>query len=114
MLEICLALSMHVSLAGDWNETHPCVKYTNSNITIGAYLNSEGEVSTYSSFTFDRDGWFAEIGLTSGYSGFDLAPFVRAGYQFSEQAKFFVAPAATVKGDVGLVIGFEVSNTLEF
>ena len=110
MLEFCLALSMHF-LEGDWNETHPCVRYTDNGWTAGAYLNSEDAISKYVSYTFG-DEWFAEVGLVTGYSGWEVVPMLRAGYNFNDNVSAFIAPAATIQGEYGVVVGFEISRSL--
>ena len=100
---------MHIGLSGDWNEHHPCIRYTDNNWTVGAYLNSEDTVSGYASYTFESEGWFAGMGAVTGYSGFEVAPMLRAGYNF-DGYRVFAAPAATVKGNFGIVLGIEVSQ----
>ena len=109
MLEICFALSMHVGLAEEWNEKHPCIRYVYEEFTIGAYYNSEKNISPYVSYTWDWDGPFAELGIVGGYTGAPIAPYGRLGYKFGDFA-LFVAPAyeTTRSGSrVGAVLGVE-------
>ena len=112
MFEICLAFSTHIALAGDWNERHPCIRYTNNSWTVGAFLNSENTISGYGSYTFETDGWFLEAGIVTGYSGFEIAPMIRTGYEFNDNIRIFAAPAATVKSDYGIILGVELSQGL--
>ena len=84
MLEICLALTTHLFLGGDWNEKHPCVRFTVNDFSIGRFLNSEDTYSNYASYTFHDWPWFLEVGVADGYSYFPVTPMLRGGYEFSD------------------------------
>lgn len=105
MLSACIALSFHL-IPGDWNEVHPCVRYEHGNMAATAYLNSEGDLSLAASHVWRWPGYFFEAGLVSGYEAFPVVPFARAGVE-KGPTRYFVAPALTTDGDVGLVLGVE-------
>jgi|TARA_R110000787_G_scaffold1096_2_gene3994 hypothetical protein len=97
VLELYLAVSIHVGLANDYNSFHPHARYTSDDYISGVYRNSEDNVSIY--LGKEYNGF--EYGLVTGYSEADLAPFVRYKYK-----NFFIAPAYE-KHTSGLVFGFE-------
>ena len=110
MLEFCIALSMHFGIGAGWNEVHPCVRVTEANWTVGAYLNSENRVSHYVSYTFENVFWVVdlEMGAATGYSGAPVVPYGRALLAISDKTRLFVAPAYRVgKRKIGLVAGIE-------
>ena len=47
MLDLIIALSLHVGLKEDYNEVHPHIRYTHDDIITGVYYNSEKEISAY-------------------------------------------------------------------
>jgi hypothetical protein len=104
-LAACVAFSLHI-LPGDWNAVHPCIRLEHDGWIAGAYLNSEGRVSFSAGREWTSGPWWAEAGLATGYEGAPLVPVIRGGYDFGP-ARAFVAPAMTVKQDVGLVLGVE-------
>lgn len=104
---------MHLGIGDGWDERHPCARYVADDFTIGAYLNSENATSFYLSHTFEYDEWFAEIGAVTGYSGADVVPMIRVGYDIADNAMVFVAPAYA-DGKVGLVLGVEISTGIKF
>lgn len=106
---LCLALSAHVSLPGEWNTVHPCVRVQQDAVFAGAYLNSEDRVSLYGGFELRGEKLFAELGAVTGYSGADVLPFLRAGVILNERTRLFVAPAYAY-GEVGAVFGVEIST----
>lgn len=107
-LSLYLAVSTHLSLPGNWNEVHPCVRYQQDAFIAGAFLNSEDRVSAYAGIELRRGAWFAEIGAVTGYSGADVLPFLRAGVELKNGARVFAAPAYA-NGEVGAVLGLEFS-----
>ena len=109
MFEFCFAISMHFAIGDGWNERHPCARYVADDFTIGAYLNSEDSLSVYISHIFVRDSWFLETGLVTGYSGADILPMVRAGYEITDNVLIFASPAYA-DGKTGLVVGVEWST----
>jgi len=105
-LSFCLALSTHISLPGNWNEVHPCIRYQDKAFIAGAFLNSEDRISAYAGIELRRGRTFAEIGAVTGYSGADVLPFLRAGIVLDRGARIFVAPAYA-NDDTGGVLGVE-------
>lgn len=106
MLEIILAFSTHF-LPGEWNEIHPGIRYEQNHFVGALFLNSEDNPSVAVGLIGRRGNLFGEIGLATGYSAAPVVPFARVGLEF-DRARFFVAPAATVDGDIGLVVGVEI------
>ena len=107
-----LALSMHVGLAGDYNEVHPYVEYSSNNVHVGAYYNSESNVSPYLHYRLENDsGYFLDLGVVGGYNSADVLPLVRAGKHFTGvPASLFIAPAyeQTSNGsNIGAVVGIQ-------
>lgn len=104
-----IAISLHLGLAGDYNEVHPYVKYKyDNNVIVGAYYNSEEEVSGYVGYELDMTKKFSvELGIVSGYSSQDILPMARVKYD----DKIFIAPAIEYNSDdtdtVGVVIGIQ-------
>ena len=89
-----LAVSLHLGYLEDLNSVHPGVRCEEAPWAAGTYYNSEERISVFGSYTLDSDPWFAEFGVLTGYSNFELpvVPFVRFGYQY-ENVKLFIAPA---------------------
>ena len=112
---IGLALSAHLSLSGEYNEIHPNVGvYLNDaqTLAIGAYYNSEFEVSTYVSYTYDiLDNGFVEGGLVTGYSDMPVKPLVKVHYRNYFVAPVFETITNNVKNtkdlDPGVIVGLE-------
>lgn len=105
-LSLCFALSAHLSLPGDWNEVHPCLRYENEAFIAGAFLNSEDWISAYAGLELQRGPVFAEIGVVTGYSGADVLPFLRVGVDLDNGVRVFAAPAYA-NGETGAVLGVE-------
>lgn len=108
MIELCFAISMHIGLDDGWNDKHPCARYVADDFTIGAYLNSEFAMSVYVSHTFEYEQWFAEVGAVTGYSGADVVPMLRVGYEISDRVSLFASPAYA-GGKIGMVIGIDLT-----
>lgn len=108
MLEFCFAISMHFALGDGWNNKHPCARYVADDFTVGAYLNSEDTLSWYISHTLEYEQWFAEVGAVTGYSGADVLPMIRVGYEISDNVSLFASPAYA-DGKIGSVVGIEVT-----
>lgn len=104
-LSLCLAVTAHLALPGDWNGIHPCIRYEKRHVAVGAYLNSERTVSAYAALVGHQGPLFGEIGLVTGYSDYDVLPFVRAGIE-KGRFKYFIAPGF-VGEKVGVVLGIE-------
>lgn len=105
-IALCLALSTHISLPGEWNEVHPCLRLRQDVFIAGVFLNSENTVSTYAGVELIYKKTFLELGVVTGYSDADVLPFIRAGIMLDENLKLFVAPAYT-EDNVGAVLGVE-------
>lgn len=107
-LSLGLALSRHL-LPGDWNETHPYVRYEHpSGWGGGMFRNSEGDLSLTLGRVFRHPkGWYAEVGGATGYEAAPVVPFVRGGYE-NNGKRVFLAPAATKNGNLGALFGLEV------
>ena len=108
MLSLCLALTTHIAIGGGWNEVHPCIRYEQDSWTVGAFLNSEDDISAYASHTWQDGPWFVEAGVASGYSLLPVTPMLRLGYELSDHISLFMAPAV-VGSSVGIVFGVELS-----
>ena len=112
MIELFIAISLHLGLGEGWNNTHPGVRYVEGPYSIGAYINSERGVSPYASYTVENEDLFMEMGLVGGYSGVKILPMLRAGVKV-ENIKFFVSPGLSVdhNGDllVGAILGVETT-----
>lgn len=109
MITLAIAFSYHIGLTGDYNETHPSVRYTKDWFIAGAYLNSEDNVSPYVGARYEMDRFYVEGGAVWGYSYADVAPYVRAGYNVTDTVSIFVAPAYEVPDTLGAVVGVEFS-----
>lgn len=108
-LSFAIAVTAHLGLAGDYNAIHPHVRLSHDNFIAGAYLNSESRVSVYAGLRGDRGPWFIEGGVVTGYTGADVAPYARIGYDF-ERVTLFAAPAYEYEpeGQFGLTLGLEL------
>ena len=107
-LTFAIAVSAHLGLAGDYNAVHPHVRLSQGHAIAGAYLNSETRLSLYAGLRAERGGWFIEGGAVTGYSGADVAPYLRAGRDFG-RVTVFVAPAYEYEPQrrFGAVVGVE-------
>ena len=111
MLEIIFAVSTHF-LPGEWNETHPGLRYENGHYMAALFHNSEGNPSlaiglTGEAFVTDHVTLFGEIGGATGYSGGAVVPFARVGIEYNDNTRVFLAPAMNTDGDFGAVLGIE-------
>jgi len=103
--KVLIAASLHL-LPGEWNELHPGAKCQAENgLFAAAYLNSESTLS----MAVGLDFGLVEIGVVTGYSGGTVLPMARVTVPLSDQTDLFLAPAMTGDGDVGAVVGVEVS-----
>lgn len=114
MWELLLALSDH-HLPGEFNEVHPGIRYESQEAPyMGAFfMNSEGNPSLALGLhgeiplTNSLD-LFGEIGGATGYTGGAVVPFGRAGIEYDNKLRLFVAPGMNADtGDIGPVLGFE-------
>lgn len=103
MLDLIIALSLHVGLKEDYNEVHPHIRYTHDDIITGVYYNSEKKISVYVGQRWEKYNCGIEVGIVSGYSIAPVVPFVRATYH-----DFFVMPAFEEEDNtIGAVFGYE-------
>lgn len=111
-----LAATNHL-MPGDWNELHPYLVGRAENVlnigpfdgySVGAFKNSEGNLSLTAGLTGDRGPWWWEFGLATGYSDAPVVPFSRAGYETENGLRAFMMPGYNSgTGDLGLVLGIE-------
>tara|TARA_B110000902_G_scaffold189595_1_gene214649 strand:- start:216 stop:542 length:327 start_codon:yes stop_codon:yes gene_type:complete len=102
-LSLFLALSMHLGLEGEYNSIHPHARCDLDNTITGAYYNSEKNISLYLGKKYLVEDVELELGLVTGYSGFDIAPMIRL-----KKDNWFIAPAYEKTGNVGVVFGYEI------
>ena len=107
MIGFFIALSMHFGIGTGWNEVHPGVKYYENPWSVGAYYNSEHNVSVYGSYTFEGP-ISLEIGLATGYSGAPVIPFIRTFTALYDNSILFISPAYNIDTEqFGFVVGVE-------
>lgn len=101
-----LALSLHLGLDGTYNAIHPNIGLTSNNFSLGAYYNSEREISKYISYEYEfNENNKIEFGFVDGYNAYDVLPFVRYKHK-----NWFISPALEkYNGNkkVGVLIGLE-------
>ena len=102
-----VAISLHLFLNGDYNPIHPYVQAKENDWAVGAYYNSEKNVSMYVSKTFDLyKDYELEIGAVTGYDYYGpVVPMVRI-----KKDNFFLAPVGEKwhgKNNIGLVLGYQ-------
>ena len=102
MIELGLALSLHLGFMGDYNAIHPHIRYTENNIIAGAYYNSENNVSFYGGNRWEFGDFGLETGAVTGYTTSPILPYLRGTYD-----DFFIAPSIEGKDNIGVVIGYE-------
>ena len=109
-LLFAVALSAHINVDST-NAIHPsaeveCGITDDLDANVGAYLNSNSEVSTYTTlaYTFNNNV-FIEAGAVTGY--FDkVMPYGRVGYNINNNVSVFAAPAFK-SNRVGTVLGIQ-------
>ena len=102
MLELGLALTLHLNMNQDYNEFHPYGRFSYQDYNIGAFYNSEKRISYFTSTNINLDNNVdVEIGLVSGYRK-DITPLVRLRY-----GTFFMMPGIE-NDNVGIVVGKEI------
>ena len=101
-------MSMHIGLDNSYNNIHPHARYQIDNTITGAFYNSESNISLYAGKEYALDRFVnLEIGLTTGYSGGDIVPFMR----YTDRG-WFVSPAYEYdENNIGIVIGYEFNFT---
>lgn len=102
-----VALTMHLSMGGPYNEVHPYVKLQNERVGVSAFKNSEGNASV-AAYLRGRSGpWWGELGAATGYENATLMPFIRGGRDFGRRSRAFIAPGMAQDGNIGLTLGWE-------
>ena len=102
MLSFALAISYHLNAEQyNLNSIHPHVRYTTEqDYIVGAYLNSESNLSTYAGVKLND---YTELGLVTGYDAL-VYPYLRLVYD-----GFFVTPSVYELGNaIGIVVGYEL------
>lgn len=110
MITLALAFSHHINMNNEFNEIHPHIRYARDWFIAGAYLNSDGDVSTYVGGRWEYGRAFIEAGGAFGYEFAAVAPYMRVGYDLTDDIGVFAAPAYEIwagEGNLGLVIGVE-------
>ena len=100
-----LALSLHIAMGDGYNMNHPyieCEIEEASNISIGAFVNSEGAVTEFAKYMIN-DFVDLEVGVVIGYDAHIVAPMVRLKYK-----NFFVMPGVEDNKLKGIVLGIEI------
>jgi len=114
-LIFALAFSQHLGMDGDYNYIHPHIQLqADSGFVAGAYLNSESNVSAYAGWRFERDAAYLELGAVTGYEAIEVAPYVRVGYEISDNVDVFAAPAFEYGNDGDLNLGVVVGVSFMF
>ena len=101
MIELALAISLHLGLNNDYNAIHPHIRYIENGYMAGAYYNSVEDISAYAGYRWEWDRIGFELAAVTGYPEATVVPYVRATYD-----NFFVAPAIE-DGTIGAVVGYE-------
>lgn len=99
MLELALALTIHLNTDFDYNEVHPHVRYQHESLIVGGYRNScnfrqecRSDYSFYVGYKHQRNNAWIELGGVTGYSPAPVIPFVRVGYDFHKNVRGFIGP----------------------
>ena len=111
---LALATTLHLGLAGDYNEVHPSIQLRADNgLIAGLYHNSEDTLSVYTGYRSEWEKFFLELGVVAGYEHADIMPYGRVGYDFTDNLSVFAAPAFEVDNNdeltIGAVLGIEFS-----
>lgn len=100
-----LALSAHMGFEGEYNSIHPHVRLEQDQYAIGLYQNSENNVSSYLSYSFEKNDYYLELGIVTGY--LKPVPLIRAGVGLDD-LNLFIAPGFESRNDgLKLVFGVE-------
>lgn len=113
VLEALLAFTDH-GIPGDFNETHPALRFeaTEYPLMASLYKNSEGNpslaVGLHGEYPLSENvNLFGELGLATGYDAFPVVPMGRAGIEFNNALRVFAFPAVNKSGDFGPGLGIE-------
>lgn len=113
MIDIVLgiAVTAHLNMAGNFNDTHPFIEAQYENYSVGAYTNSLYGTSTYAKYTFTyTNNSFIDIGVVTGYpapNDIPVIPYYRMGYNLTQSTAVFTTPTWQ-DNKLGAVLGFEV------
>lgn len=101
MLELGIALTLHFAMNEEYNEVHPYMKFSNQNYNVGAFYNSEKNMSYFISYDIEFENNIGiEVGIVSGYYK-NILPLARLKYK-----TFFIMPGIESE-KIGLVFGKE-------
>jgi len=102
-----IAVSLHLGFTESYNIIHPHIRLQQDSTIAGVYYNSERNISFYGGIEKKLnnmlEGSAIEFGVVTGYSGLELAPYVRATYK-----NFFIASGYEKDKIVGAIIGYEL------
>jgi len=90
-LLLSLATTMHFGFEGEYNNIHPHARLESDAYSIGAYLNSENNISPYISYSLELESYNLEFGLVGGYLA-PVVPLVRLNKSLSNSIDIFVSP----------------------
>ena len=100
-LVLGIALSMHVGLQNDYNQTHPYLMCEKNEIITGVYYNSLSKPSLVLAKEYSlSDDLKVDLGLVTGYV-YDVVPMFRVRYK-----NLFMMPALEDDRS-GLVFGIQ-------
>lgn len=88
-------------MGGDLNFFHPYIKYQHDQFIAGVFYNSEENISVFAGVDLGK----LELGLVTGYSGADIAPYFRYTEPLNDNLYLFVTPDVRTTGEVGITIG---------
>ena len=101
-LAIGLALSMHIGLVNDYNQTHPYAMCETDKTITGVYYNSLDNFSLVGAYKYELSNNITlDVGAVTGYV-YDIVPMARLRYK-----NFFVMPAFEIDNRTGLVFGVQ-------
>ena len=107
---VSLMFSMHVGLAGNFNNFHPGVTLTDGDKFVGVYRNSYSKPSFYAGFIQEKNNFEIHYGIVTGYVA-PIVPFVAIKKELEKNLKLVVIPSVDVTNKKpGFVIGLEISK----
>ena len=106
-LAIGLALSLHVGLENNYNQTHPYVMCETENVIGGVYYNSLDKLSIVGGYKIQLlDDLTLDVRAVTGYD-YDVVPMARLRYK-----NLFIMPA--LEDDrPGVVVGLQFEFKLK-
>lgn len=118
-----LGLTLHSGFSHDYNPIHPYVEYQFGSLRLGAYYNSEENVSTYGGLNLvlpGLDEFSVDTGLVTGYTEltedqpYDLTPYFKFNYHYNDNVTLFTTPGAEVQEDESVNYGVVSGITFNF